>query len=97
MSFYVYDPDLGEGYEKNLAQWAESNLPKPGDAVILDGEYWGARQGQIAIIDGAHYQFLSPQQAMIVFAYSAYRETINGIESVSCSGGPAPFIDAIVD
>lgn len=63
--------------------------PQPGDAVVLDGEYWGAKRGQIATVDGMHYHWLSPRQVMLVFAYSAYRE--NGV--VECSGGPCPFVD----
>lgn len=67
--------------------------PQPGDAVRLDGKCFGAQPGQIAIIDGTHYHFLGETEVMLIFAYSAYREEINGHLIVSCSGGPCPFVD----
>jgi hypothetical protein len=54
--------------------------PRAGDAVILTGEYGGAKPGSIGVIGGS----LSSGGSVITFDASAYRT----ISHVSCSGGP---------
>ncbi len=61
-------------------------IPMPGDAVRLVGQYSGAKFGSIAILDGAIG--FAEDSYMAVFAPSAFRDA----REVSCSGGPAPYV-----
>jgi hypothetical protein len=79
---------------------APATLPQPGDAVRLDGPYWGAELGAIAIIDSTHYGWdwdTGEPHVMLVFKASAFRGprsaySADQTERVSCSGGPCPFV-----
>lgn len=66
--------------------------PKPGDAVQITGkpQSWTlTREGQIGIIDGHGFQ-MWPGCCYVCLSASAYR-TASG-KTVSCSGGPVPFV-----
>lgn len=69
-----------------------TRLVTPGDVIRLDGEYWGATVGALAVVDGSHFgiDFDDDKgpQVLVVFEASAFRQ--HG--KVSCSGGPCPFI-----
>jgi len=64
--------------------------PQPGDLVRLDGPYWGADIGHLAMINGDTGWQVEPQTYMIVFRPSAYLDD----HGVSCSGGPCPIVRA---
>lgn len=72
-------------------------LPQAGDAVRLDGEWWGAKPGARGVIDGHQYE---PGLLMVVFGASAFRGPAvshanpadDGPTYVSCSGGPCPAV-----
>ena len=69
-------------------------IPHPDDAVRVDGPYWGAKEGAIAIID---WHWYGDGECLLVFAYSAFRGpsskySADQTEYVSGSGGPCPVV-----
>lgn len=56
--------------------------PQPGDAVLLTGPWFGAKVGQVGVIDGIIGR--APEDLEITFNPSAFRDD----QSVSVSGGP---------
>lgn len=64
------------------AQHAAPTHPMPGDAVRLDGPYYGAKPGEIAIIDSTYYGM--DDEVMFTFRPSAFR-------------GPARRMDMLED
>jgi uncharacterized Zn-finger protein len=72
----------------------EPVTPRPGDVVMLDGPYWGAKPGARAVIDG-HSGICDDDEVLICFGASAFRGGRNHNDPdvyVSCSGGPVPCV-----
>lgn len=71
-------------------------VPMPGDAVLVTEDLIGVQAGQIGILEGTVGE--ARDSYLVCFHYSAFRGTniggVAGKEYVSCSGGPAWYIDA---